>query len=280
MNMPGGAFGTDYYSASALQAALTAGQITQAQIDNMVYRILRSMFAVGIFDHTYPTPASALNTDVSTPADNQVALTASEQGTVLLKNDRGALPLSPRVSRSPSSATTRALTRGTAAAGPRRSTRPTPSPRSPASPAARPRPATRSATPRATPTTCRCPRCQTPTSPRPRAPARAGPRPTTPARGQRHPARLRGRHQPQRHRHPGHRHHRRRHHLVGRLHRDADPGRHRHRRVRAQRRQRRRPVDRRQAGRQLRPRHRLDLHRPGQPDRRARPFPSSSTPPA
>jgi beta-glucosidase len=62
----------------------------------MVYRILRSMFAVGIFDRTYPTPASALNTDVSTPADNQVALTASEQGTVLLKNDRGALPLSPR----------------------------------------------------------------------------------------------------------------------------------------------------------------------------------------
>ncbi len=97
MNMPGGAFGTDYYSASALQAALTAGQITQAQIDNMVYRILRSMFAVGIFDRTYPTPAAALNTDVSTPADNQVALTASEQGTVLLKNDRGALPLSSRV---------------------------------------------------------------------------------------------------------------------------------------------------------------------------------------
>jgi beta-glucosidase len=98
MNMPGGAgFGTDYYSASALQAALTAGQITQAQINNMVYRILRSMFAVGIFDHTYPTPAAALNTDVSTPADNQAALTASEQGTVLLKNDRGVLPLGPGV---------------------------------------------------------------------------------------------------------------------------------------------------------------------------------------
>ena len=63
----------------------------------MVYRILRSMFAVGIFDRTYPTPAAALNTDVSTPADNQVALTAAEQGTVLLKNDRGVLPLSSRV---------------------------------------------------------------------------------------------------------------------------------------------------------------------------------------
>ena len=97
MNMPGGAFGTDYYSASALQAALTAGEITQAQINNMVYRILYSMFAVGIFDRSYPTPAAALNTDVSTPADNQVALTASEQGTVLLKNDRGVLPLGSRV---------------------------------------------------------------------------------------------------------------------------------------------------------------------------------------
>jgi beta-glucosidase len=98
MNMPGGAgFGTDYYSASALQAALTAGQITVTQINTMVHRILRSMFAVGIFDRAYPTPAAALNTDVSTPADNQVALTASEQGTVLLKNDQGALPLSSRV---------------------------------------------------------------------------------------------------------------------------------------------------------------------------------------
>src|SRR3984885_5459508 len=76
MNMPGGAgFGPDYYSATALQAALTAGQITVAQINNMVYRILRSMFAVGIFDRSYPTPAAALNTDVSTSQDNQAALT-------------------------------------------------------------------------------------------------------------------------------------------------------------------------------------------------------------
>ena len=98
MQMPGGAgfFGTDWYSASALQAALTAGQITQAQVDDMVFRILRSMFAVGIFDRTYPTPAAAAGVDVSTPADNQAALTASEQGTVLLKNDRGALPFNNR----------------------------------------------------------------------------------------------------------------------------------------------------------------------------------------
>ena len=98
MQMPGGAgfFGTDYYSAGALTAALTAGQITQAQIDDMAYRILRSMFAVGIFDRTYPNPADVAGTNVSTAADNQAALTASEQGTVLLKNDRGALPFNNR----------------------------------------------------------------------------------------------------------------------------------------------------------------------------------------
>ena len=98
MQMPGGAgfFGTDWYSATALQAALTAGQITQAQIDDMVFRILRSMFAVGIFDRTYPDPADVAGTDVSTPADNQAALTASEQGTVLLKNNRGVLPFNNR----------------------------------------------------------------------------------------------------------------------------------------------------------------------------------------
>jgi beta-glucosidase len=96
MNMPGGAFGTDYYSATALQAAMTAGQITESQVDVMVYRILQSMFAVGIFDRTYPTPAAAASTDVSTPADNQTALQAAEEGAVLLKNDRAILPFGPR----------------------------------------------------------------------------------------------------------------------------------------------------------------------------------------
>jgi beta-glucosidase len=100
MNMPGGnLFGlfTDYYSATALQAALTAGQISVDQINTMVSRILWAMFSVGIFDRSYPTPAAAANTDVSTPASNQAALQAAEQGAVLLKNDRAVLPLSSRV---------------------------------------------------------------------------------------------------------------------------------------------------------------------------------------
>ncbi len=97
MNMPGGAgFGTDYYGAP-LAAAVADGQVTTAQINDMVYRILRSMFSVGVFDRTYPVPSAAANTNVSTQADNQVALTAAEQGAVLLKNDRNVLPFSGRI---------------------------------------------------------------------------------------------------------------------------------------------------------------------------------------
>src|SRR6516165_10623209 len=99
MNMPGGTLGgifTDYYGAP-LAAAVAGGQVSADQINTMVHRILRSMFAVGIFDRTYPTPAAAANTNVSTSADNQVALQAAEQGAVLLKNDRAVLPLSSRV---------------------------------------------------------------------------------------------------------------------------------------------------------------------------------------
>jgi beta-glucosidase len=95
MSMPGGSlFGTDYYGAP-LAAAVADGSVPVATINGMVRRILWAMFSVGLFDRTYPNPAAVAGTGVSTPADNQVALTASEQGTVLLKNDRGVLPLSP-----------------------------------------------------------------------------------------------------------------------------------------------------------------------------------------
>ena len=97
MQMPGGAgfFGTDYYGA-ALATAVSDGTVTVAQVNEMVYRILWAMFSVGVFDHTYPAPAAAAGTDVSTAADNQAARDASEQGTVLLKNDRGVLPVGNR----------------------------------------------------------------------------------------------------------------------------------------------------------------------------------------
>ncbi|MDR3387106.1 MAG: glycoside hydrolase family 3 C-terminal domain-containing protein, partial [Rudaea sp.] len=57
------------------------------RVDNMVHRILRSMFAYGLFDD----PAVAGPSDVQ--AHGAVAQAAAEEGIVLLKNERGLLPL-------------------------------------------------------------------------------------------------------------------------------------------------------------------------------------------
>jgi beta-glucosidase len=99
MQMPGGSgfFGTDYYG-PALATAITNGQVSVSQLNDMVYRILWAMFSVGVFDHTYPNPTAVASSNVSTAGDNRVALQAAEQGTVLLKNSRGVLPLSSKVS--------------------------------------------------------------------------------------------------------------------------------------------------------------------------------------
>lgn len=72
---------------STLGAAVTAGQVPQSRLDDMVHRILRAMYAVGIFDYplsTQPIPAAA---------DAAVAQEIEEQGAVLLKNAGGQLPL-------------------------------------------------------------------------------------------------------------------------------------------------------------------------------------------
>jgi beta-glucosidase len=77
---------------SGLTAAdFTSGQISSARLDDMVVRILFAMFDSGAFD----SPVGPVNTnEVSTPQHQQVATQVAEAGTVLLKNDRDALPLS------------------------------------------------------------------------------------------------------------------------------------------------------------------------------------------
>ena len=67
---------------------LHLGQISASRLDDMARRILFAMFDSGVFDNPLPTPS----TEVSTPAHQQVATQVAEAGTVLLKNDRGALP--------------------------------------------------------------------------------------------------------------------------------------------------------------------------------------------
>jgi beta-glucosidase len=70
-----------------LKAAVQGGDVSAARVREMTHRLLRSMFAAGLFEH--PIQADGLDT----AADSLVAGHAAEQGIVLLKNERGLLPL-------------------------------------------------------------------------------------------------------------------------------------------------------------------------------------------
>jgi len=76
-----------------LKAAIAAGRVPRARLDAMAGRILRSMFAHGLFDRpVVPGPIDfAAHADV-TRAD-------ATEGAVLLRNERGVLPLSARSKR-------------------------------------------------------------------------------------------------------------------------------------------------------------------------------------
>jgi len=75
-----------------LRTAVARGRVSRAQIDDMVRRMLRSYFAVGIDRWTRPP-------DVDTVADAGAALEIARQAIVVLKNDRGILPLSAKAKR-------------------------------------------------------------------------------------------------------------------------------------------------------------------------------------
>ena len=72
---------------STLGTSISGGQVPQSRLDDMVHRILRAMYQVGIFDNPQqiqPIPAAA---------DAAVAQEIEEQGAVLLKNASNQLPL-------------------------------------------------------------------------------------------------------------------------------------------------------------------------------------------
>ncbi|QAY74899.1 beta-glucosidase [Agromyces protaetiae] len=73
--------------AGPLRAALEAGEFSRARLSDMVRRILRSLFDVGVTGE--PGPA------VDRAAHARIALEAARQGIVLLKNEGDLLPLSP-----------------------------------------------------------------------------------------------------------------------------------------------------------------------------------------
>ncbi len=67
--------------------AVESGKVPQSELDDHVHRILRAMFATGVIDD--PSQKSV----VDVVAGFDVAQKIAEQSTVLLKNDRGQLPL-------------------------------------------------------------------------------------------------------------------------------------------------------------------------------------------
>jgi beta-glucosidase len=76
----------------ALDAAITAGRVSGARLDDMVRRILTVMFATGIVDHP---SRGTIGDDVRTAAHRTLAREVAAEGTVLLRNEHALLPFDP-----------------------------------------------------------------------------------------------------------------------------------------------------------------------------------------
>ncbi|RSV39633.1 beta-glucosidase [Sphingomonas sp. ABOLE] len=78
-----------YFAPEKIDAAIQAGQISTARLDEMVTRILTGVIASGLYDH--PTPTTAQPIDYAAHAE--VAQRVAEAGMVLLRNEGDLLPL-------------------------------------------------------------------------------------------------------------------------------------------------------------------------------------------
>jgi beta-glucosidase len=79
-----------FFDPSVLRAEVQAGIVPIDRLNNMVHRILRAMFATGLFD--FPQTTHPLDL----AGDEAIAQAVEEQGAVLLKNANGQLPLNAR----------------------------------------------------------------------------------------------------------------------------------------------------------------------------------------
>jgi beta-glucosidase len=82
VQMPG-----DEYFGEALKQAVTSGRVPMRRLDDMVHRLLRSMFSAGVIDHPV-TPRSVIDPFRGLQDAQHIA----EESIVLLKND-GTLPV-------------------------------------------------------------------------------------------------------------------------------------------------------------------------------------------
>ena len=79
--------GDDNYFNEPLKKAVLDGQVPTARLDDMVHRILRSMFAAGVVDEP------PVRTVVDPFRGRDDAQHIAEESIVLLKNSGGILPL-------------------------------------------------------------------------------------------------------------------------------------------------------------------------------------------
>jgi beta-glucosidase len=82
-----GVFDAQPWFDEPLKAAVKAGKVSKARLDDMAKRILRSIFAVGLYDK----PVGDATIDMA--ADKKIAQAAAEDAIVLLKNKGNVLPL-------------------------------------------------------------------------------------------------------------------------------------------------------------------------------------------
>ncbi|HEY3734001.1 MAG TPA: glycoside hydrolase family 3 C-terminal domain-containing protein [Streptosporangiaceae bacterium] len=87
MDMPG----NDGFYGSALAGAVSNGSVSTATLNSLVTPVLTEMFAFGLFDEP---PAGSPAQAATSSGDDADALQLAEEGTVLLKNSGGVLPLS------------------------------------------------------------------------------------------------------------------------------------------------------------------------------------------
>lgn len=80
---------------STLPAAMAAGQVPQARVDEAVGRILKAKLRMGLFERPY-IDEKAVEKTLNDPAHRRLARIAAERSAVLLRNEGGVLPFDKR----------------------------------------------------------------------------------------------------------------------------------------------------------------------------------------
>jgi beta-glucosidase len=78
----------------ALTAAVAAGSVSEARVDDMVMRWLVPAVVYGLFENT-PNASRNLQANVTSDAHNALARQLAEQSITLLQNENNVLPINP-----------------------------------------------------------------------------------------------------------------------------------------------------------------------------------------